>query len=506
MRYFKKNIYKDYFASVLACLTLSFLYFFTRFYGLKSIPYFIDEFIYARWAQQGKFDPAMRFVSLSDGKQPLFIWLSSLTMNILSNPLAATRIVSVFSGFITGIGLFLLSKELFKSRLSAWLTAFLFIIYPFALFINKLGIYESLVGALLVWTLYIEVLLVRRLRLDLAMILGLFFGLNLLTKTSGMQTVYLLPTTLLLGSFTKKSWKVLSVRWIGLASVALFLSFLYASILYLSPLHYMIAEKNSLFIYHLNELVSTGAFVTWPFNLWKMMSWVSLFLTFPLVVAVIGSVTERSFWREKGILFLWFLVPFIWLGLFGRILSPRYIYPMTLTLLPLTAHTIVTIYKKVEKRNLFIGMFLFLISFALYTNYKILTDIKHAPLPKETLFEHIYGWSSGEGIREIVAYLAPIAANEQIFIASEGIYGSLPTTAMQIYFSNNPNVEIRGFEKPSNDVRRQLTEIAKVKPVFVIFSIQQDIPKWPMELVLEKRRGDGNYIMRLYKIINEKSL
>ena len=46
----------------------------TRLYQLTLLPVFADEAIYIRWAQVMKAESTLRFLPLSDGKQPLFMW------------------------------------------------------------------------------------------------------------------------------------------------------------------------------------------------------------------------------------------------------------------------------------------------------------------------------------------------------------------------------------------------------------------------------------------------
>src|SRR3990170_8973472 len=90
---------------------LIFSCFFTRLVNLKLIPIFTDEAIYIFWAQVALDDPAHRFISLQDGKQPLFIWLAAILQKFISDSLIASRMVSVFAGFGSIIGIYLLGKE-----------------------------------------------------------------------------------------------------------------------------------------------------------------------------------------------------------------------------------------------------------------------------------------------------------------------------------------------------------------------------------------------------------
>src|SRR3990170_8374691 len=80
-----------------------------RVYNLNSLPVFGDEAIYIRWAQVMRADPSLRFLPLSDGKQPLFMWSIIPLFKIFSDPLFAGRFLSVVSGLATLGGVFVLS-------------------------------------------------------------------------------------------------------------------------------------------------------------------------------------------------------------------------------------------------------------------------------------------------------------------------------------------------------------------------------------------------------------
>src|SRR3989304_4682915 len=102
-------------SAVIFWVILVFSYFITRLVNLNLIPIFTDEAIYTWWAQVALNDPAQRFISLQDGKQPLFIWLAAILQKFTSDPLIGSRLVSVFAGFGSIIGIYLLGKELFRA-------------------------------------------------------------------------------------------------------------------------------------------------------------------------------------------------------------------------------------------------------------------------------------------------------------------------------------------------------------------------------------------------------
>ncbi len=84
-----------------------------RAYKLLSMfPILVDESIYLRWAEiidhQGQW-----FISLLDGKQPLTYWILALLRKISdADPLLQGRLLSVFAGLLSTIGIFGIGRRL----------------------------------------------------------------------------------------------------------------------------------------------------------------------------------------------------------------------------------------------------------------------------------------------------------------------------------------------------------------------------------------------------------
>src|SRR3972149_7168662 len=133
-----------------------------RVYNLNSLPVFGDEAIYLRWAQVMRADPTLRFLPLSDGKQPLFMWAVIPFFKIFSDPLIAGRIVSVFSGLGTVIGIFVLTQLLFKSRKMSLLASLIYAISPFSIFFDRLALADSMLSMFGVWALVFGIITVKK--------------------------------------------------------------------------------------------------------------------------------------------------------------------------------------------------------------------------------------------------------------------------------------------------------------------------------------------------------
>src|SRR5437016_6916088 len=108
------------------------LYFFLRFYHILSLPIFTDEAIYVRWSQIAKQDANWRFISLTDGKQPMYVWVAMVFLKFFKDPLVAGRMVSVMTGLVSMVGLYFVGREAFKNPKIGLITSLLYLVYPFA--------------------------------------------------------------------------------------------------------------------------------------------------------------------------------------------------------------------------------------------------------------------------------------------------------------------------------------------------------------------------------------
>jgi len=70
---------------------LMIVYLTTRLTNLRLWPIFTDEAIYTRWSQIALHDASLRFIPLTDGKQPLWHWFTIAAMKIISDPLIAGK-------------------------------------------------------------------------------------------------------------------------------------------------------------------------------------------------------------------------------------------------------------------------------------------------------------------------------------------------------------------------------------------------------------------------------
>lgn len=490
------------------------VYVFTRLYNLMQLPIFTDEAIYARWAQIAKNDASWRFISLTDGKQPLFVWIAMVLMKFFADPLLASRLVSVGAGFATTIGMFFLGYELFRNRWIGLISSALYVIYPFALVYDRMALYDSLVGMFAIWSLYIAVLFVRHIRLDIALILGMVIGAGALTKSNAFFNAIMLPSTLLLlFPFAKGDTKKI-MRWVALVFLVVLEAVVIYSILRLSPFFHIIGEKNYEFIYPLSEWMKHPFEFFFGNLVYGEFRWLHIYMTWLwLGLGVASFLLSKTYWREKILLVLWFIVPFIALAFFGKVLYPRFIFFMTLYLLPLVAYSLVVISQKMQKLHM-MGIIAFVIlmnAMVLYSDYFIMTDFANAPLPKQDRNQYIADWPAGGGIAETVVFLKNEAKDKKIYVATQGTFGLLPY-ALELYLINDPNITIVGYWPIEGEIPKELVMKASVMPTYAVFyqtcpsCVDTGIaPKtWPLKVITQHTKPSRKSFLTLYEVVPPK--
>lgn len=486
------------------------VYFATRLFHLTNLPIFTDEAIYLRWAQIARQDPNWRFISLTDGKQPLFIWLVSSFLIIFHDPLFAGRFVSTVAGFFTALGLFFLGRETFKNKWVGIIAAFLYVIYPFGLVYDRMALYDDLIGTFTVWGLYLEILLIRYIRLDLALILSFITGASVLNKSNGFFNIYLLPFSLILFDLKKKEKFTRFLKWTGLAIITTILTYAFYNVLRLSPFFHIIAQKNATFVYPLSDWLRHP--LTFFFgNLTGQVSWFVTYMGIVYILLAVGAfLIDWKFLREKVLLFLWFIIPFIGLALFGKVIYPRFILFMTLSLLPLIAYSLARIYTNYlsyfRSKILQVALLIALFFYTIATDVLILTNFSSSPIPNSDITQYSTDWPSGGGIKESIAFFTAQAQKEKIYITTEGTFGLMPAS-YELYLIKNPNITIKGFW-PVNDLAlKNLIAAGRQESVYVVF--YQPCPmcpvagiaplSWPLTPVLQIQRGTNNYLT-VYKL------
>jgi len=208
---------------------------------LPRFPPFIDETTFATWVQRGYTHPAERLMSVSAGREPLFIWLGMFGMKAGFDPITALRVVSLIAGIVTMLFTDLSAARIGGCRVAVTAGAF-YAILPFVFVHDVVGIMDPLVTAITAIALYLQLRLAEEQRLDLALLLGLALAAGVLTKQTADISILLIPLGLLLFPWHLPTRVRRLVQWTGAMILAVGMARLAYLVLALNPDYYRLAQ------------------------------------------------------------------------------------------------------------------------------------------------------------------------------------------------------------------------------------------------------------------------
>ncbi len=449
--------------------------FLIRIYHLTNMPVFADEAIYIRWSQIMSAEPTLRFLPLSDGKQPMYMWILMFVVKRFSDPLFVGRFVSVLSGLATIIGIFGSSVLLFKSKKVGLLAAFLWAVSPFSFFFDRMALVDSMLAAFGIWIFFLGIITARTRRLDAAMLTGFTLGGALLTKSPAIFFVILLPSLVLisdLGKDVKKRSFVL-IKLFGLLLVAYIIGYGMYSILRLGPNFHLIGQRNQdyvlpythiltnpwdPFIFHIQEV-----FTDWLVRLGPVIVLLIAFL------AVFINIKKRP--KEVLLIIAWFIVPILVQSMYAKVFTARYLL-FCIPYLLILAGSLILVKNKIYLK---IATLLFIV-FAVWSlrgDYLLAVDPQSADLPSSERSGYLEEWTSGYGIRDVAAYLRNQYLknpSQQIVAGTEGYFGTLPD-GLQMYLDKYPKILVIGVGLDIKEVPQSLLDAKKAgNPTYLVIN------------------------------------
>jgi len=475
-----KKLFNEWKWLVLVLVIILFIGLGLRVCSLTILPIFADEAIYIRWAQVMRAESTLRFLPLSDGKQPLFMWLMIPLLKLIQDPLFAGRFLSVLTGMGTILGVFVASYLLFKSKKVALIASFVYSLVPLAVFFDKMALADSMLTMFGVWILAIGIVLVRTLRLDVAMILGFVLGGALLTKSPALYFSLLLPTLVLFIQKKKDFW-----RYFILLIPTYLIGYGIFNILRLGPNFHMLALRNLDYVYPLSHLLSSPLDPFKPFvDRSKEFYW------------IMGGGSLMIMWLVSYL--VWFLGPILISSEFSKTMTARYVL-FSLPFYVIIASAIFLINTKKLKIIQFLLISIFVV-WSLIFNYKLLSNPETANLPRSERSGYLEEWTAGQGIREISDYLKSqsLRNNQTIVVGTEGYFGTLPD-GLQIYFdsslipSNGSKVKVIGIGLQLDKVPEQLVDAKKAGDiVYMVVNNERmntDYTKLDLKLIKEFKKA-----------------
>lgn len=443
-----------------------------RLYYLNLIPVFADEAIYIRWAQVMRSEPSLRFLPLSDGKQPLFMWVVMPALKFISDPLIAGRVVSVFSGIGTLVGVFTLSYILFKSRKASLLASLLYALSPFAFFFDRMALVDSMLSFFGVWTLIFSILAVKNLRLDFALLAGFSLGGAMLTKSPSIFFLLLLPVSLLFVPTKTKEvlWHKIA-KAVGLLAVSALLAYAIYNVLRLGPNFHLIGSRNFDYVHPYARFFESPLD---PFlgHMDKILYWFEIMGPISLLLmALLGALGNfKKYKKEVFVLLAWAVIPLLAQAEFAKVLTSRYIF-FTLPSIIILASSILKKFKKPPYLyGVYAIVFLFIVQSLLFY-LPFFNNPANANWPERE--GYLANWTAGTGIREaaaIIKHERDANPSIQIVVGTEGYFGTLPD-GLQIYLEKEQNITIIGVGLGIYQIPDQLLEAKKAgNIVYLVFN------------------------------------
>ncbi len=424
-------------------ILITIIFFALRLPNLTLQPIFADEAIYIRWAQIMRAEPTLRFVSLSDGKTPLFMWAMMPMFKVIRDPLLAGRFLSVLSGFMALAGVFFLARRVFGEKAGYW-AALLYAVCPYTVFFDRMALVDSMLAAFTVWAIYFAIWLLQALRLDLAMILGYILGGALLVKTPAMLNILVLPFSIIgIGKKDYSRHKLLKLLlyW----TIAIAFALVIYNILRLGPGFQQLSSRNGDYVFSPLEL-KDRPFDPFIPHFGDVADWFPKLLTLPILAALlVGVFAIVSGANRMGLVVLvWALIPLVLEMAFLKTFTARYLLSSIPPFLVISGFGIDYALEKVKRYNwtaIALSLAL-LLPLALYFDYLLFTDPAKAPLPREERKGYLEDWTAGYGFEEIAQFILKNAKNGPVAVGTEGSFGTLPD-GLQIYL-DKANIPIIG--------------------------------------------------------------
>lgn len=437
-----------------------------RLTNLATLPIFADEAIYVRWAQVMHAESTLRFLPLSDGKQPLFMWATIPFLKLFTDPLIAGRFVSALSGILTVCGVAFASYILFKDKKLAIVAAIVWSVVPFAVFFERMALADALLCLLIVWGFNFCALSLQHLRWDYAMLAGFSWGFAWLTKSPAMFALCLSPLLILLTD--KKITLQVLVKSLALLATTFTIAFAMYNILRLGPEFYMIALRNQDYLIPISEVLRHPLDPLIPHLKDVLTIFWYLFTPIGSLFIFWGIFDPRKIHlRPRLIVASWLIIPLVAEAFMAKSFTARYLLFTAPFAAILIAHAINHLGQKTWKHVLLVGSTILLVIPSLWMDKLLVSDPQNALLPQNERSGYLEEWTAGFGIKSASEIIADAAKNGPVVVGSEGFFGT-PFSALEMYLNNQTNVRVVGVGIDINSVDQKLTNALKDNQVFLV--------------------------------------
>jgi len=446
------------------------------------------------------------FVTLLDGKPPLHQWFVAPFLAVLkSRPLIAGRLASGSAGALTTVGMFLLGRDLKDSKFGAW-AALLYVLCPFAIWYDRLALTESLMVAIIVFSIYFAIHAAVSGNLLYLIGTGITAGLALLTKGTALVLFPVVPFAYVLKlphqKDREKAWP--QRGWVFSVAFSLLLGYGIYSLLRLKISFGLLLDTSSTRTLSLSYLL-THPLAVFPRNVGAGFRELFIMLTpvfFVMCFAglILGLAKK---WRPSAFLCIWFIVSFVMVSATSKQPWSRFFLvalPPMLFGAALIATEFAALFRRERKRAnvtpmVAIALVVLILAAVIPLGVemeRVITDPAKAWLPSEARTEFIDGWTAGRGIEKTAYYLDKKSQSRKITVYTN--HGLFPGFALDIYFYDNPNIEY-WVAAPLSQLLEKMRQSAKARPTYCVLNDISELPaQWPLIEIKRFHKGKGKYM------------
>ncbi|MBI1882396.1 MAG: glycosyltransferase family 39 protein [Chloroflexi bacterium] len=484
-----------------------------RAYNLNGMPIFVDEGTHIVWANRiMNTGQIMGFTDAGKTVHPLIL---AVLFSIFSfDQLWVARAFSVFTGLLAALGCYWLGKSLNNDWRVGMLTCLIYSLSPFTLFHDRIALADSLLTVLGIYTLIFSIKTVRSRQYKPAIVLGVLMGLATLTKLYGVVFIALPILTWLVlekGSQLQRLWRVGGLAYL-------------TALIVVSP-QFLVA--GALIDYMRGKTVKPWQPISmaelWQMNVNLSFTWLSAYLT-PLILVLAFLGLLLAIRRKNPVELLVALVTVLGV-LFFVLVSQRWYPRYLLIIVPgfylLAASAIVNVsdgaaswVKRtkpadvllVKWAGLAVPTLLFVIAAIqpLLFDYRMVTDLRTAPLVEVDRWQFVEGWPAGYGLPETAHYLKQKAEQEGGIIVVRHQELRVFLEGLEVYLQNEPKIELRTinfYEGGSLDKLQRI--MAEQSPTYV--AVEAPLEALPdltivpnMELVAKFEKPGGISWIEVY--------
>jgi len=418
-------------------LILSIFYFIFLLINLTLLPIFNDESIYLDWGWISLHVPGNAFLSLTDAKQPLLIWIFGIFATVFPDPLVAGRLVSVLIGTLTIVGVYSLAKKLFDKQ-TAFFASLIYAIMPIFVFYNRQALMEASIGCVGIWSGSILLSLLQKSTLKRGVLLGIILGLGFFIKSSALLFIISAAVVILFYLWREKK-KTLFSSFLAVLGGTFIVDFF----LLTNPLFWQTFSSNDRYAYTAEELL-LFPFIQWLISFYGFLQIGFVYVTPLVFIAALWGMyllIKKSMPYSLGILCYFILA--LLLEIFTvKSQSQRYLVDF----LPFFSIPAAYVFKNLWQKNNIkktLVIISLLISFALSLMVLFVPDayiMQTAKISPYSDTEDTYGYTAGYGINQTIQYIQAHSVPSQPTMVLFALWTGNPENALDVYSFKSQNL------------------------------------------------------------------